>query len=317
MKCKICDKKTKIWYRKLFDDRHGYTGYFDIYKCPNCGFALTNPQITKNKIINLYTKYYPRQNLNLENIKKSNYKKIDKFEIWKKGLLNTCEYWIKEKSKVLDVGSGLGYSLLRLEEAMKCKAYGIDPDTNAKRFANKFKLNFHHGFIEDNPFNNVQFDYVIANQVLEHTDNPIKFLNICKSRLNKNGKIILSFPNTNGLHRIMFGINWLHWHVPYHLNHFNLSSIKELTNKTGLRIEKIKTITPNMWTNLQIRRILSKPKNGLRDTFWDGNNKNSNKIVKSNTYSKLTRFLENNNYLNRLVDLLGFGESFLVILSIS
>ena len=72
MKCKICDKKTKIWYRKLFDDRHGYTGYFDIYKCPNCGFALTNPQITKNKIINLYTKYYPRQNLNLENIKKSN-----------------------------------------------------------------------------------------------------------------------------------------------------------------------------------------------------------------------------------------------------
>jgi 2-polyprenyl-3-methyl-5-hydroxy-6-metoxy-1,4-benzoquinol methylase len=317
MKCKICDKKTKIWYRKLFDDRHGYTGYFDIYKCPNCGFAITNPQITKNKIINLYTKYYPRQNLNLENIKRSNYKKIDRFEIWKKGLLNTCEYWIKEKSKVLDVGSGLGYGLLRLEEAMKCKAYGIDPDANAKRFANKFKLNFHHGFIEDNPFKNIRFDYVIANQVLEHTDNPIRFLNICKSRLNKNGKIILSFPNTNGLHRIIFGRNWLHWHVPYHLNHFNLSSIKELTNKSGLKIEKIQTITPNMWTNLQIRRILSKPENGIRDTFWDGNNKNNNTIIKSKTYSKLTRFLENNNYLNRLVDLLGFGESFLVILGIS
>ena len=106
------------------------------------------------------------------------------------------QYLVRPKSTVLDVGCGLGYSLLELE-SMKCKAYGIDPDKNAFKLAKKFKLNFKVGFITDNPFKNIKFDYILANQVLEHTNNPNEFVKACAQKLNNRGKIILSFPNTN------------------------------------------------------------------------------------------------------------------------
>jgi len=231
MKCKLCNSDTKIWYKKLFDDRHGYPGYYDIRKCTTCGFSQTDPQMNKKQINKLYSDYYPRQNVDLSRINVNNYNTINKKSIWRKGLLNSCEYWVKPKSTVLDVGSGLGYGLLRLREALKCKAYGIDPDINAQKVAKKFKLNFTLGYIEDKPFPNIKFDFIIVNQVLEHTIDPANFLTNCKSRLKKGGKIILSFPNTNSLGRLLFEANWLHWHVPYHLNHFNKKSIVYLAKK--------------------------------------------------------------------------------------
>jgi 2-polyprenyl-3-methyl-5-hydroxy-6-metoxy-1,4-benzoquinol methylase len=313
MKCKLCNSQTEIWYKKLFDDRHGYPGYFDVYKCINCGFGQTKPQLPKNKIKSVYKKYYPRQRINLSKIDRSNYENIKRFKMWRKGLLNSCQYWIEPGTDVLDVGSGLGYSLLYLE-SIGCNAYGVDPDENAKKVANKFKLNFHHGFVEDNPFGKKRFDYVISNQTLEHTNDPTKFLDTCKSRLKSGGKIILSFPNTNSLTRKTLKEKWLHWHIPYHLNHFHKASVSLLAEKCELTIDNLLTITPNMWTNLQVRRLLIHPKMGVRDKFWDGE-ESINKVIKTSYFMKAYQFMEEYNLLNRLVDLLGYGESFVIILS--
>lgn len=314
MKCKICGKKTKIWYKKLFDDRHGYPGYSDVIRCTICGFGQTKPQISKRVIKKLYKDYYPRQKIDLSKIKPDNYKAPPKFKLWRKGLLNGCHFLVRPGSKVLDVGSGLGFSLFYLTN-MSCKAYGIDPDENAEKLAKKINLNFHHGFIEDNPFDNIKFDYVISNQTIEHTNNPIVFLKLCKERLKTDGKIILSFPNTGSLTRRLLGKNWLHWHIPYHLNHFNKKSLGVLAEKVNLKIEKIETVTPNMWTNIQIKRLTNKPKMGKRDYFWDGEQNTEKKVNKS--LKRIFVLMEEYNLLNRLIDSTGLGESFVVTLSAS
>jgi 2-polyprenyl-3-methyl-5-hydroxy-6-metoxy-1,4-benzoquinol methylase len=314
MNCKLCGSKTKILYKKLYDDRHGYPGYFDMVKCINCEFGQTQPQIKKSKIKKLYKDYYPRQKIDLSKIKRSNYKNIKRFKMWRKGLLNSCQYWVKPKTDVLDVGSGLGFSLLYLE-SIGCKAYGIDPDENAVKVAKKFKLKFHHGFIENKPFGNTRFDYIISNQTLEHTNDPTTFLKLCKSRLKPGGKIILSFPNADSLTRRVLKEKWLNWHIPYHLNHFNKKSICNLAEKTGFKAETIKTITPNMWTNIQVKQLLNKPEMGKRDYFWDGVLKKAKPV---NSYlTKALNWLEEYNLINRLIDRLGLGESFLVIMSAS
>ncbi len=314
MKCKICGGKTKIWYKNLFDDRHGYSGKFDVSKCIVCGFGHTNPQISKRQIMSLYKKYYPRQKVNLSKIKSENYRTPPKFMLWRKGLLNSCHFLVKKGSDVLDIGSGLGFSLLFLNN-MGCNAYGIDPDENAKKVAKKFKLNFHLGFIEDKPFNNKKFDYVIANQVLEHINDPISFLKFCKKRLKPNGEIILSLPNTDSLGRRLFKENWLHWHIPYHLNHFSVKSVKFMAKMADLNIASLKTVTPNMWTNLQIRKLMIKPREGQRDDFWDGGK--GNQRLTKNWVKKVFQWLEEYNMINRIIDLLGLGESFVVILRAS
>lgn len=314
MKCKICGGKTKTWYKSLFDDRHGYPGNFDVLKCAVCGFGQTKPQINKRRIMSLYKEYYPRQKVNLNKIKLENYKTPPKFKLWRKGLLNSCHFLVKRGSDVLDVGSGLGFSLLFLKN-MGCDASGIDPDENAKKVAKKFKLNFHLGFIEDKPFGNKKFDSIIANQVIEHTNNPISFLKFCKQRLKPDGEIILSLPNTDSLGRQLFGENWLHWHIPYHLNHFNKNSIKYLTKKADLKIMSIKTVTPNMWTNLQIKRLLTKPQVGQRDSFWDGGKENQR--LTNNWTKKTFLWLEEYNIVNRIIDVFGLGESLVITLRAS
>ena len=313
MTCKICSKELVIWYQDLFDDRHGYPGRFDVYKCINCGFGQTYPQLSPKKISEVYSKYYPWKKIDIDKIKKDDYKMPNKFTIWRKGLAINGQYMVKPKSKVLDIGCGLGFSLLELS-SIKCKAYGIDPDGNAGKLAKKFKLKFKKGFITDNPFPKEKFDYIIANQVLEHTNSPIEFLLAAKERLEMNGKIILSFPNTNSLTRYLLDKDWLHWHIPYHLNFFTRKSIKILAQKSKLKILDIKTITPNMWTNLQIRRLTQKPKMGLRDEFWDGK-PNTKGIMQNTMVTKMINFLEEYNYINRVIDLMGLGESFSVTLS--
>lgn len=313
IKCKICKSKCKMWQKNLFDDRHGYPGKFNVYKCVNCGFGQTYPQLSKNKIAEVYSKYYPWQRIDVSKIKRSDYKLLPKFKAWRKGLNNNGQYKVKPKTKVLDIGCGLGLSLLELA-SIKCKPYGIDVDNTATKLADKFNLNFKKGLITDNPFPSVKFDYIIANQVIEHVNNPIAFLKIAKKRLSKNGKIILSFPNLNSLTRYIFDKNWLHWHVPYHLNFFTKKSVKILADVSELKIENIQTITPNMWTNLQIRRLLQSPKIGKRDTFWDGQGENS-QILKTPFVTKLVSLLEEHNYINRIIDIFGYGESFSVTMS--
>ncbi len=315
MKCKICSGKLYSWQKNLFDDRHGYPGKFKILRCTDCGFGQTIPQLSESKISKIYSNYYPWKKIDVKNIKKSDYKMPNRTDIWRKGLFINGQYKVRPKSVVLDVGCGLGFSLLELE-SIGCKAYGIDPDNNAKKLADKFKLNFKKGFVTNNIFIKKKFDYVIANQVLEHTNDPIKFLTGCKKRLKSNGEIIISFPNPNSLTRFLLKNNWLHWHIPYHLNFFTRDSIRILAKKTGLQIKSIKTYTPNMWTNLQIRRLLQKPKIGIRDEFWDGKGE-KNEILKTNLFSKIVYLLENYNYINRAIDAIGLGESFSITLNIS
>lgn len=312
MKCKICGDSLNPWIKGLFDDRHGYPDRFSVYRCSNCGFGQTKPQISESKISEIYSKYYPWRKTDISKIKAKDFAKPPLFKIWRKGLFINGQYLVKPKSKVLDVGCGLGHSLLELKN-IGCKAYGIDPDPNASKLAKKFKLKFEKAFITDNPFKGELFDYVIANQVLEHTNDPKVFLLSCKKRLNPKGEIILSFPNLNSLTRMILGQKWLHWHIPYHLNFFTRRSIELLAIKCGLEIKSIKTITPNMWSNLQLRRLTQSPKPGDRDIFWDGKG-DSSKVAKISIITKFINFLEEHNYINRVVDTLGFGESFVVIL---
>ncbi len=315
MKCKICGSKTRVWYKNLFDDRHGYPGKFNVYRCQNCGFGQSVPQLSSKKIAKIYSEYYPWKQIDTSKVKRNDFKMPSKNLIWRKGLYINGQYKVKPLSKVLDIGCGMGFSLLELE-SIKCKAYGIDPDMNAAKLAKRFGLKFQRGFITDKPFGNEKFDYIIANQVLEHTNDPIKFLKECKKRLSTNGKIILSFPNTNSLTRYLLKKNWLHWHIPYHLNFFTRDSIKILAEKSNLKINSLETLTPNMWTNLQIRRLTQKPKIGKRDEFWDGKGE-KNKILNTGYITRLVHALEEYNYLNRIIDFLGLGESFSVTLSIA
>ncbi len=318
MKCKICGSKLKTKYSDLHDTRHGLPGRFSIFECHICGFMQTIPEVKKSELSKLYTKYYPRQKINLKSISEAGKNMPSKKELWLKGLWGTCHYDTKKGEKVLDIGSGVGRSLVEIE-ALGGEAWGVDPDLNASKIAKKLKLNFHHGFLDNCPFKKSYFDLITASQVIEHEPNPLKFLKLFKKYLKTNGRIRLSFPNTGTLYRKLWGENWLHWHIPYHLNHFNSKSFRLLAKQAGLKVISIKTVTPNLWTILQIRSWINNAKEGERDYMWDGNPKKfskKNESLQRKVVKKIFPFLEKTLVINRFLDIPGLGESLVVELEI-
>lgn len=317
IKCVICNHKIKLFKKDLFDDRYGAPGYYSVYRCSHCGFGRTFPTLKKNEIGKFYSKYYPLKKISAADVKKQ----VDNKSTLKRylmGVNNVAHQYVTKGKDVLDVGSSSGVSLLEIKK-IGANAYGVEPDPNSVRLAKKLNLNVQKGFITDKLFKDKKFDYVTASQVIEHEPDPLKFLIAARKKLKKGGKIILSFPNLDAFYRKIFGKRWIHWHVPYHINHFTNKSFAVMSKKAGLEIVSSKTITPNLWTALQFRMLLFKANEGKTSEVWvvkkgskktkDGENI-LNRVI-SGILPQLPILITP---VNRFIDLLGYGESFLVVL---
>lgn len=318
MKCKICGGELYLYLKDLYDDRYGASGLHAIYRCGGCKHGLTHPGIKKSQIGRFYAQHYPLASYSVQDVE--NLANIpSKFVSWVKGINHTAHWYIKKNTKVLDIGSGSGVSLLEIEK-LGAEAYGIEPDPNAQTIAKKLQLKVYQGFLTDNPFPRVNFDYITASQVIEHDPDPITFLKAAKQRLNTDGEVILSFPNVDSIYQKVFKKKWLNWHVPYHLSFFTKKSLQIAAARAGLRIKKIRTITPNLWTVLQLRMFISPVAEGQQNPIWVGTAKinvaksESNDIKTSLLKKSLSLVIILLSFLNRIIDLFGWGDSFLVFL---
>ena len=317
--CQICSTKTVVKYKGLYDDRYGAKGKHNIYICQKCGFGKTTPGISKKEIGKFYKKHYPLSRVDINKLTKQP-TIPSKLITWLKGLNHTTHYQAKKGQKVLDIGCGSCRSLVEIK-SLGVKAYGVEPDPTAQKIAKKLKLKVHQGFIQDDPFPKTKFDLVTASQVLEHDPNPSQFIKACTKKLAKKGQIILSFPNLNALSRYIFQKKWIHWHVPYHLNFFTKKSIQILAQKNNLKIKKLTTVTPNLWTVLQLQSLLlGTPKEGTQNPLWPQAVSLKKKPVTEK--SKLINLLRSATKIaesavsipNRIIDTFLLGDSWLVTL---
>lgn len=313
--CLICGNKSFRHLSELFDDRYGAFGKHSIVICQSCGFGKTLPGIPKSIIGEFYAKHYPISKITKQSVLDS-ISLTNPLKRWLQGTNNIAHHSTVPGEDVLDIGSASGVSLLEIKK-LGGSAYGVEPDPSAQRLAKALKLKVYQGFISDNPFPRQQFDLVTASQVIEHEPDPLNFLISIKRKLKSGGRVVLSFPNLNAIYRHVFGRRWLHWHIPYHLNHFTPRSFILLAKRAGFKITKIRTITPNEWTLLQIRMLLQKPIEGKSSNIWCSSsnlahNQPRPRLVDTTLYILSRLFLIIITPLNRLIDLLGLGESLLV-----
>lgn len=299
----------------LFDDRYGAPGRHTVYRCQSCGFGRTYPGLKPEEIGQFYARYYPLAKLSPEAVSRQA-RVRPRLQAWLAGTNNTAHWHIKPGEKVLDIGSAAGVSLLEIKQ-LGGEPYGVEPDPGAAQLAKTLGLPVHSGFIEDQPFGAEQFDVITASQVIEHTPDPRAFLAAVARRLRNDGQVILSFPNLDAFYRKIFGRRWLHWHVPYHYNFFTRRSFELLAELSGLVVVKWRTITPNLWTIIQLKQLFEKSIEGRPGSIW-ANQYAKNQTPQKLEFDRIFRYalLRSGLFLvapiNRLIDLLGGGESFLV-----
>ena len=322
MNC-ICGSSTfKTISENVFDDRYGYPDKFELLKCVNCSHIILNIEKNQINFDSLYGKYYPRKNLTSIDVKNGSRKIAglkNKIKLYLEGLSNQGQIYAQRGMKVLDFGCGAGYSLVEMSE-IGVDCYGIEADTNVKIIAKELGLKLHVGTLEDSPFKNIKFDLIILNQVLEHVPDPIHLIDKFKSMLSENGIIVISVPNVDSIYRKIFKFKWINWHIPYHIHHFNKETVSELFKRNGYKIIKVKTVTPNLWTSLQIQSLRYEPKLGKSNYMWTGvgvqDYRKMSKLetllhdFESKSSSGFAKYLMI--IFNRIVDLLGYGDSLVI-----
>lgn len=106
---------------------------------------------------------------------------------------------VKADSVVLEFGPANGRMTQYLKEKLNCKVYFVEIDEEAARDAKKYSVDGIVGDIESlewlEKWNNIQFDYIIFADVLEHLRDPQTVLSKTKRILKNNGDVIISVPN--------------------------------------------------------------------------------------------------------------------------
>lgn len=320
--CVCCGATLTCGSETVFDDRYGHPGSFHLASCVSCDAIETFPRLAEEDLPTLYTCYYPRRNLDPVSVTVpliSPNRWEDRLSRWWQGTDNQGQYYAKPGMSVLDYGCGTGQSLLELR-AMGADAYGIEADANVARIAAHHQLQIHIGSIFETPFPGIKFDLIILNQVLEHIPEPVAVLDVLAGRLKIGGRLVVAVPNTGSIYCRLFGRRWVNWHIPYHLHHFNRYCLQALGRRSGWQLLSARTITPNLWTMLQLRVLMSPAQQGVPNPMWSPSASAATSRsglgmrIAWRVLQVVTRFgMPLMGGLNRLIDHLGMGDSLLFV----
>jgi 2-polyprenyl-3-methyl-5-hydroxy-6-metoxy-1,4-benzoquinol methylase len=313
IKCPVCGSASaKLLFHKN-DDRYGYGGEFPVMKCRECQHAFLNATFTTDEMGSLYNNYYPRSGLSLADFRPL--REAKGFSSWLNGEKGPFSF-VPRNVTVLDIGCGFGESL-GYHKARGCSVYGVEVDANILRVAEKYGFTVKSGHFDPSDYQENFFDYVTMDQVLEHVADPIDTLRGISRVLKRGGTLILSTPNVRGWGCFLFRKKSINWHIPYHMHFFSRKSLRFAAEKAGLKVTKIKCITPSSWLFFQQLHILTYPQPGVPSIFWDPKQKNSwpPGLRLAKMLFVCLQWLKVNHVITRFFDSIGLGDNFIVFLS--
>lgn len=153
-----------------------------------------------------------------------------------------------ENPRILDVGCWVGALGEQIKSQKVCEIDGIDINkkalekAQAKDYRNLYCIDLNN---PDFSTLNQKYDFIVFGDVLEHTINPDKVINLLKQKLAENGFMAVSLPNIGFLwYRLLhlFGY-WDYKETGVmdktHMRFFTLDSMTKFFQKNQLRIIRI------------------------------------------------------------------------------
>jgi len=311
MNCPICDSQKNDLLFTLHDDRYGYPGNFPLHQCNQCNHIYINGVFNEKILKDLYTNYYPRSSLSLDDWFPSN--AAEGFLSWLNGTKCSAYTWVPENVKILDIGCGFGETL-GYHKARGCEVHGVEADENIKRVAEKFGFNVRTGLFNAENYEKNYFDYVTMDQVIEHVIHPLQTLTEIFSVLKPGGQLIISTPNADSYLAKKYKKKWMNWHTPYHLNFFSHESIQIASAKCGYQLKKIVHLTSSEWLLYQKIHNVVYPPHGKPAQFWSPSAEQSVTISKKISFLYRMHKLKINHMITRFLDWRKKGDNILIFL---
>jgi SAM-dependent methyltransferase len=153
---------------------------------------------------------------------------------------------------VLDVGCNTGEAMVAWRER-GLETVGVEPNPRAAALARARGLAVIESPIEEAELPRAYFASIVCSQLLEHVRDPLGVLERLRPALRPDGLLYVVVPNAESVWRRVFGDDWVHWHVPFHLRHFTRTSLGLQLMQVGLSVRRLDTVTPGEWLLLSIQ----------------------------------------------------------------
>jgi 2-polyprenyl-3-methyl-5-hydroxy-6-metoxy-1,4-benzoquinol methylase len=249
---------------------------------PQTGFIFNKIITSSQERYNLFDYSYTSSN--------SSYSR----KYWKNFYKNIKHKILKKNDKILEIGSNDGY-LCKQFQKNGFKIYGIDASRKMSKIANKDKIKTFNLIFDKKNSEVVKkkagsFDIIIANNVLNHSNDPFEFVNSVSNILNKNGYFVFEVPYWLNLVKKKQFDQIYHEHI----NYFTIKAIQHLLKTTKLFITDIE----NTEYHGGSLRIFCK-KNGTQNNVLIKkflNDEIKNKLFQSSTYQIIMNELKVRKY---------------------
>jgi SAM-dependent methyltransferase len=248
--CLLCGAATHPVLDSVRDTRFGSPGAWTILRCESCGLEQTAPRPTGPELKTLYETYY-------------NYggESGTAYTGWREKLLMSSFYRLflrldgdvsfhtaQGSGRLLDVGCNEGRGLV-LYRRNGFKPEGLELNSRAAEVARS------RGFmVYETDIAGLQpslpFERVVLSNVLEHALDPQEMLGHIRRLLVQGGEVWISLPNRRSWLRQLFGRNWINWHVPFHIVHFDSATLRRALAETGFTVVEERQVTPALWVAL-------------------------------------------------------------------
>ena len=227
---------------KITDGEYNVCG--QIVRCNSCGLVCVNPRQDQQAVVSLYSQMEDETYHHEAAGRKTAFRKI----LMRMSRLGGAG----ASPRLLDIGAATGL-LLQEAESLGWRASGVEPSKWAAGVAKEeYGLDVHCGTLQDSPFENEEFDFVTAVDVLEHVADPRALLGAIRERLAPGGILCVVTPDFDSLVSRILKRNW--WHVRQaHIYYFNEASLNRLLDAAGYRVVKRKrygwTFSVDYWAS--------------------------------------------------------------------
>lgn len=250
--CLLCGGATRPSLTPVRDTRFASPGEWTILRCGTCGLEQTTPRPTGPELKQLYETYY-------------NYggESGTAYTGWREKLLMSPLYrgflridgdvsfhTESGSGRLLDVGCNEGRGLV-LYRSNGFKPEGLELNSRAAEVARRRGFMVYESDIEAlQP--SLPFERVVLSNVLEHALDPKKMLAAIRRLLVPGGEVWISLPNGRSALRTLFGRNWINWHVPFHIVHFDRDTLGRTLAESGFEVVEERQMTPALWVALSV-----------------------------------------------------------------
>jgi 2-polyprenyl-3-methyl-5-hydroxy-6-metoxy-1,4-benzoquinol methylase len=267
--CYLCGSEGQILYERLSDRFFGVQGSWSVYRCCNshCQLSWLTPRPLDSELSKLYLNYlthdltvardgFTRREKLIDTVfflkhglKTAQYQGVERilsFLLLHFGpyreMVDGLTFWLDtaKSKRVLDVGCGSGDFLEKMQY-LGWDAVGLETDPVLMKIAREKGIEVLEGDLLAMDLPDGSFDVITMSHVIEHLPDPLEYLRKCRELLVKQGQLVLLTPNVSSFSHRKYKEFWVDLDPPRHLYHFSPSSLSQMVETAGFKIDTART----------------------------------------------------------------------------